>query len=167
MGKTNNKIIDKIITNRKNKDKEILKILNNKQQYKIAFVKNGEKKQMEIYSNNNRVLVGDYNFYGIYQPNRNLWIWASLIPGVDKKHMKNIKKMKSFNYLFEEHNDELSNFYYQMLSEDVLMIDDDKLLDDIKSLILYLSDDIYVFNPTNSEGNVQFITLTNIKQKFI
>jgi hypothetical protein len=37
----------------------------------------------------------------------------------------------------------------------------------INELILYLSDDLYIFNPKNSESNIQFITLKNIKELFI
>jgi hypothetical protein len=37
----------------------------------------------------------------------------------------------------------------------------------INELILYLSNDTFYFNPTNSESNIQFITLNNIKEKYI
>ena len=35
------------------------------------------------------------------------------------------------------------------------------------SILLYLSNDFYIFNPINKEGNIQFIGLSTIKQKFM
>ena len=37
----------------------------------------------------------------------------------------------------------------------------------INELLLYLTNDIFYFNPINSESNIQFLTLVNIKQKYI
>jgi hypothetical protein len=113
---------------------------------------------------NKNILTGEYNFFGIYQPSTKLWIWASSIPGVSTEHIKNIRKIKQMEHIFES-DDEL-NFYYQLLTQDVVLINDDKLLEKINELLLYLSNDLFYFNPENSEGNIQFITLSNIKEKY-
>lgn len=162
------KITEKITGFIEKKNKEISKLLNNKKNYRINFNKNGENKMITIFDNNKIVINGEYNFFGIYQPNTKLWIWASSIPGIDIKHIKNINKIKKLDYLFESTtNIDKINFYYQLLTQDILYISDNKMLNWINELILYLSNDIYYFNPINSDGNIQFITLAKIKEKYI
>jgi|UniRef100_A0A6C0ECJ0 hypothetical protein len=149
------------------KYKYITKILNNDYNYIINFFNSGNKKLLGIYNNNKLILAGEYNFYGIYQKNRKLWVWASSIPGINKYQINNINKIKSLNYLFELYDDNKSNFYYQLLTQDVLIINSDEEIIWINQLLLYLSDDIFYFNPINSDSNIQFLTLRNIKEKYI
>ena len=164
-------ILDKINKTADNKRKEIMKILKLKKKYNIGFYKNNKprekEKMLEIYADNQPILRGEYNFYGIYQQTTKLWIWASSIPGVELRHIKNINKLKESNHLFESDENVKINFYYQLLTQDVLYITDDAMLEWINELILYLSNDIFYFNPINSEQNIQFITLMKIKEKFI
>jgi hypothetical protein len=159
------KLIEKITQYTDKKFNEINKILNPKNEYKLKFVKKGKNKLISIIKDDKTVLTGQYNFFGIYQPSTKLWIWASSIPGVDMDHIKNIRKIKQMDHIFESH-DEL-NFYYQLLTQDVVLINDEKLLEKINEVLLYLSNDLYYFNPENSEGNIQFITLSNIKEKYV
>jgi hypothetical protein len=119
---------------------------------------------MAITKDNTPIIIGDYNFYGIYQPDTHLWVWASSIPGVDRKHLKNIRKMKKSEHLFESDND--MNFYYTLLTQDVVLIDDETMLDKLNHMLLYLSGDIFYFNPVNSDENIQFITLAQINEKY-
>jgi hypothetical protein len=161
------KILEKIKKINNSKNKNITKYLNPKKMYNLEFIKIGSKKQLGINDSTKKIIVGDYNFYGIYQPNTKLWIWATSIPGIDNKYNKNIKNLKSFSHLFESSNDLQINFYYQLLTQDVLLLSDQKMIKWINDLILYLSDDLYVFNPINSESNIQFITLSNIKEKYL
>jgi hypothetical protein len=142
------------------------KILNTQNKYKITFLDNNLMGIMDN-SNNKLIIAGNYNFYGIYQTNTKLWIWATSIPGVSIDHFKNIKKIKKNNYLFENNKDEKSNFYYQLLTQDVLLINDIQMLEWINNLLLYLSNDKFYFNPTNSDLNMQFLTLSNIIEKYI
>ena len=140
---------------------------NSTQEAIIDFLKNGKKNQMGIYDNKKLLIIGDYNFYGIYQPYTNLWIWASSIPGVDKKHIKNIQKIKASNYLFEEDSDPKISFYYQLLTQDVIMVKNEIQIQWINELLLYLSNSLFYFNPINSDENMQFLTLNNIKEQYI
>jgi hypothetical protein len=161
------KITEKIITFIEKKNKEISKILDHKKKYRIDFIKNGENKAISIFDKKKMVLNGEYNFYGIYQPQTKLWIWASSIPGVDIKHIKNIDKLKKMDHLFELNTDDVKvNFYYQLLTQDVLYITNSKMLNWINELLIYLTNDVYYFNPINSDGNIQFITLVKIKEKY-
>lgn len=161
------KILEKIEKNTQEKNKEISKILDIKKSYNIDFLKNNKTKLMGLYENKKLVIAGEYNFYGIYQPYTKLWIWASSIPGIDSKHIKYIKKLKESDYLFEGSTEDKMNFYYQLLTQDVIHITDEIMLEWINELLIYLSEDLYFFNPTNSEGNVQFLTLIKIKEKYI
>jgi len=161
------KILDKIKNINDVKNSNIDKYLKPNKKYNLEFLKNNSTKQISVNEYSKKILVGDFNFYGIYQPYTKLWIWATSIPGVDLKYSKNIKKLKSFSHLFESSNDVKINFYYQLLTQDVLLLTDDKMTKWINELILYLSDDLYMFNPVNSETNIQFISLTNIKEKYV
>lgn len=160
------KIIDKIKKYTEEKNKEITKILNIKKKYRLEFLKENKKKAIGIFDNKKLLLVGDYSFYGIYQPYTKLWIWASSIPGVDKQTIKNIDKLKKMAYLFEEESDSKNTFYYQLLTQDVLLINNDKSIEWINQLLLYYSNGIYHFNPVNNDGNIQFIILSDIKEKY-
>lgn len=161
------KILEKINQVIKQKNKEITKILNPKKKYRIDFFKTGKNKMLGIFNDEKMIVSGQYNFYGIYQPYTKLWIWASSIPGIDSTHIKNIKKLKSSDHLFESKTNSKLNFYYQLLTQDVLYITNDQMLDWINELILYLTGDLFYFNPVNSDKNIQFLTLVKIKEKYI
>ena len=159
-------LLDKIIKKYEQKNKEIKKMLDPEKKYLIEFQKTG-KKQICIYENKKLIIVGDYTFYGIYQYQTKLWIWASSIPGVDKSNIKKINLIKKLNHLFESDNNEKINFYYQLLTQDVIQITDETILEWIPELLIYLSDEIYCFTPINNEGNMQFITLKKVNEKYI
>jgi hypothetical protein len=161
------KILEKLKQVNIEKNKEINKILSLKKKYRIDFFKTGKNKQLGIFDNSKMILSGDYHFYGIFQPDTKLWIWATSIPGVETKQIKFIQKLKASSYLFDSESDTKLNFYFQLLTQDVLLITNEEMLIWINELLLYLSDDISIFNPTNSESNIQFISLVNIKEKYI
>ena len=161
------KIINKITKIIKQKKKIMNKILDINNEYKIKILSNDKYNLLGIYDNNNKLLIsGKYNFYGIYNTNNKIWVWGSSIPGIEQNIIKNINQIKSFSYLFENENDNISNFYYQLLTQDIIYISDTKLLNWINELLLYISQDIMYFNPTNSENNIQFIGLNKIIEKF-
>ena len=159
------KLLDKIKQNNLDKTKIINKLLTSKKKYKINFEKTGKEKLMGIYEDNKLIINGPYNFFGIYQPYTKLWVWASSIPGVNRKDIKNINDIKMSSHLFESDDDIKINFYYQLLTQDMLLITNEKMLEWINELLIYLSSAVYYFNPTNSDGNVQFLTLVKVKEK--
>jgi hypothetical protein len=161
------KVLEKINKVVEQKNKEISKILDSKKNYRIDFFKTGKNKMLGIFDEKKMIVGGEYNFYGIYQPYTKLWIWASSIPGIDIRHTKHIKKLKSSEHLFESESNNKINFYYQLLTQDVLLITDDKMINWINELILFLSEDLYYFNPVNSDENMQFLTLVKIKEKYV
>jgi hypothetical protein len=160
------KILEKLSQVNIEKNKAINKILSLNKKYRIDFLKTGKNKLLSIFEGDKMILSGDYHFYGIYQPETKLWVWASSIPGVETKQIKYIQKIKASSYLFDSDNNAKTNFYFQLLTQDVLLITNEEMLIWINELLLYLSDDISIFNPTNSDSNVQFISLINIKEKY-
>jgi hypothetical protein len=100
---------------------DINKKLNIKKKYTINFDKD-KKQHLTIVSDNKKILVGKYIFLGIYEPENQLWIWASSIPGVNQKHIKLINDIKNKSYLFENDDDPDIIFIYQLLSNDVIQL---------------------------------------------
>jgi hypothetical protein len=160
------KIIENIKKVCKKKFKIISKIINSKKEYNIKFIKNSKYSEMALCIDDKIIIKGPYSFYGIYQPLTKLWIWASSIPGVDKRHINKINEIKEYNHIFENNNDTKMAFYYQLLTEDAILITKGEMLLWINELLLYLSDDMYYFNPINKDNNMQFIILSNIKEKY-
>ena len=164
------KILDKIEIYYKKKKKIIKSIIDEKKTYKITFDEKDDT-LIHLQNNNNTILTGKYSFYGIYQPNKHIWVWASSIPGIKKNHIKKILKIKEMSYLFEKSNDELNQFYYQFLSRDMIKIpennkDENKYMDRISKLLIYLGNDIVSFTPKAFNGNFQMITLHKINENF-
>jgi hypothetical protein len=57
-------------------------------------------------------------------------------------------------------------FFYQLLSNDTMYIPNDKYFSLIIDLLLYITDDLYVFEPVNSIGNIQLIGLSKINELY-
>lgn len=174
-----NNIFYKIKKNKKNKLKLFNIILNNNKFNNFNFIyynntgSQSEKTRIKLLNiiNDDKILINcTYNLYGIYQYNTKLWIWATSFQNSNINIINNIKKIKNYYYLFEYNNLKYNNknlFYYQFLTQDVILINDTKMLKWINELILYLSNDIYYINSLDSNNNLQFITINKIIEKFI
>lgn len=161
-----NKLISKIEETYNEKEKIINKLLNKNKEIEIKFIKSGTKKMVGVFDTNGKLLLKcEYNFYGIYQPKTNLWVWSTSIPGVSSKIISNINKIKAMNYLFESNDSDLINLYYQLLTQDVLLISEENVKE-LNKLFMYLSDDIYIVNPVY-DNNIQYIGLKKIKENYI
>jgi hypothetical protein len=156
-------ILDKINKYNNKKNIEINKKLNIKKNYNINFDKN----KIIITEDNKKIIAGNYIFFGIYQPDTKLWVWASSIPGVNQKQIKIINELKSKNYLFENNEDNESIFIYQLLTNDVVQINDSKLFGIINKTLNFLSDSIIILNPINKSNNTQFIGINKITEEYI
>ena len=160
-------ILKKIDKYNHKKISEINKKLNIKKNYNVSFDKN-KKQNMIILEGKKKVLVGNYVFFGIYQPENQLWIWSSSVPGVSQSQIKLINNIKAKSYLFE--NDDSNPdilFIYQLLSNDVIQLPDIRKFDLINKTLNFLSDSIIMFNPVNQIGNTQFLGLQNIIEEYI
>jgi hypothetical protein len=158
-----NNILDKINNYNNMRFIEINKKLNIKKNYTINFDK--LTKNIIISENNKKIISGNYIFFGIYQPDTKLWIWANSIPGVNQKQIKIINEIKSKNYLLE--NDENTSFLYQLLTNDVVQINDTSLFNVINKTLNFLSDSLIILNPINKSNNIQFIGINKIIEEYI
>ena len=156
-------ILKKIINNQKNKNKEIDKILDKNINYTITFDNN----ELILLDNNKKILVTEYIFYGIYQNDKKLWVWANSIPGVSKKQLKNLKDIKNKSYIFEEDSHPDIQFIYQFLNTDILEVTKKDKLNLINNVLLFLTDAKTILNPINKYGNIQYIGIKKIKEKYI
>jgi hypothetical protein len=157
-------IIKKMKTNKKKKNLQINKILNININYNITF---NNDKLILLDDTNKKILVSDFIFFGIYQNQKKLWIWANAIPGISKKQIKIIKDIKNKSYIFENDKHKSIQFIYQFLNSDVIEISDKDQLKLIDDLLLYITNSILILNPINKYGNIQYIGLTNILEKYI
>jgi len=161
--KDDKNILSKIEKYSDNKFKEMSKILNKSKNYNIKF--NKPKKQIELLDGDNKIISSEYNFYGIIKSN-GLFLWAYMIPAVDKRIIDHIKKIKSSSYLFENSDNKTMILYHQVLTQDSIILNADEIML-VNTLILYLSNDLYFLNPPNNSNNIQIVTLSNIIEKDI
>ena len=154
-------ILHKIKKNMKQKKKYIKNIVINK-----FIIKYKNKKINLIDLNNNLLLSGECNFFGIYNENNKLWMWGNILYGIDKKTLKYIENIKKYHYLFENNDNPKYLFYYLFLTQNVVLIENNEMLKWINQLLLYLSNDLYYFN-IKSNNLMEFITLNNIIEKYI
>jgi len=157
------KLLEKIRRNSKTKFDEIKDKLSIKKNYTIIFDKINNEPKLFIVEKKEIKLIGDFNFYGIYNKDTLLWTWSNIIPNVLLTQIKYIEELRSKAYIFEKNIEysEINIFFYQFLINDSMVIPK-KYISLVSDLILYLTDDIYIFDPTNSLNNVQFIGLSKI-----
>ena len=98
-----------------------------------------------------------YNFYGVIK--NDVFYWANVIPGIKGETINNVKKIKSMSYLFENSKDKKDLFYYQLLTNNMIFISNDKELDMLNSLLMYLDGSLGYFNSINSKGNINLLTI--------
>lgn len=156
-------IIKKIETNKKKKNNEINKILNININYTITFE---DDKLILLDDTNKKILVCNFIFFGIYQNDKKYWVWANSIPGISKKQIKTIKDIKNKSYLFENDKNKNIQFIYQLLNTDILEVIDKSNLELINDALLLISDVKVILNPINKYGNIQYIGITNILEKY-
>ena len=156
-------IVKKIENNKIAKNKNITKLLDINIDYTISFDDN----KLILLNNNNKILVGKFIFFGIYQPDTKCWIWSNSIPGLSKTHINIIKDIKNKSYIFENNNNKNIEFLYQFFNSDILYLDETDKLKLINDVLLYISDAKVIFTPSNKYGNIQYIGLTEIIEKYI
>jgi hypothetical protein len=148
----------------KKKMNEIKNILDINTEFTIDF---GKEILILNDDNNKKIITSKYIFLGIYQPKTKYWIWASSIPGVSKQNIDLIEKIRNKSYLFEKSDDQITLFIYQLLTQDIIEIQDIDFLPIINNVLNFLSDGIYILNPLNKYKNVQFLCLTKIIEKYV
>ena len=147
----------------------INKIFNLDENYTIIF-KNDNIIQFENVDTKEIILECEYNFWGIIKPDYTL-VWASSIPLVFKQFKKNTKQLLEKKNIFKKEYEKTSNeniyFYYSILDSNMSLLPGEDYIDKVNFLILYLTDDLFIFNPVNSKNNIQLITIKKILKKYI
>jgi len=133
------KILDKIEKNYNTRFKFMEKLLDKNKEYNIKIIR--DKLNIEIYEGENKILTGNAKFYGIIKTDKR-FLWSYMIPGVDKRFIKEVNKIKSFSHLFENSTDKNMMLYHSILNNDSILLDD-KEVESLLKLILYLNDDMY------------------------
>lgn len=161
------KLLKNISENAKKKYNELKKKINIKTNYIINFETINKEKKIVLKESKKVKLVGDFNFYGIYNKESQIWNWSNTIPEVNINQIKFIEELRLKSYIFEKNSDssEINLFFYQFLINDSMIVPN-KYISLIVDLLLYLSDDLYIFNPINSINNIQFIGLKNILELY-
>jgi len=156
-------LIDKIKNNSNKKLKNIKKILDINDNYNIKISR--KNFEMEIYKEDKKILSGNFKFLGIIKKN-GVFSWPYMIPGVDKRVIKDVEKIKESKHLFQNSKNKDNMLYKSILSQDSIELND-KEIEKLNDLLLYLSDGIYYFNTLHNSGNLQLFYLTSINEKYI
>jgi hypothetical protein len=162
------KILKKILENSKFKLNKLKNKINLTKKYIINVESINKNKQLVIRDKNKKIkLIGDYNYYGLYNSETQMWVWSNAIPNVNSRHVKYINEFRLKQYIFEKNIDDTETdlFFYQFLSNDSMLINNLKYLTYIIDLLMYLSDDLYVFG-RNYNDNIQIIGLKKINELF-
>ena len=146
---------------------KINKIFNINDNYDFKFNKINKNFYISLYKDNKLILIAEYNLYGIYQTDKNLWVWVTSLSGGNKNSIRFINKIRLFDYLFEFDNNKRSNLYYQLLTQDMIILKNKIELKWINELLLYLSNDLYYLNIHDSDSVIKVITLKKIKYIYI
>jgi len=161
-------LLKKISENSKKKFKEIKKKININKDYTFDFTIVNKEQKILFLENKEKKLLGDFHFYGIYNNENKLWTWANAIPNTSIDTIRYIEKLRLKSFVFEKmmNNNQSILFFYQLLNNDSMIIPDEKYLGLIIDLLLYLTDDLYIFEPLNSIGNTQIIGLSKINELY-
>jgi hypothetical protein len=164
------KLLEKITKNSKNKFKEMQKKISINKKYKIDFktINKERKIVFKQVEDNKIILTGDYHYFGRFNQETKIWTWANIIPSTNMEVINYINSLKLKGYIFEKNinSSEIIMFFYQFLTNDSMFIPDAKYLGLIIDLLLYLSDDMYIFEIPISPKEIDFVSLVKINELF-
>ena len=156
-------ILDDIDRNYINKKKQISKTIKSNMNYRINFDKLN-KRLLYLKNNDKTIYSATYNFYGIIKDD--MWIWANSIDGINNNIIKNVHKLKQMNSMFKNKNNNNLDFYYKLLTNNTIRVKS-KQIKQINKLLMYLNNDIIIFNPVNKHDIIQFIGINKIIENYL
>ena len=160
-------LLKKLFNNSKKKNTILKKYINIKDNYKVSFEKINSIKKLVLKKSNHKKLVGDYNVYGMYNKQSELWTWVNILPKYTIHQIKYIEELKLKAFIFEKSSEssQIKLFFYQFLSNDMMIIPE-KYIGLIIDLLLYLTNDLHIFKNNIDVHTVQFIGLSKIDELF-
>lgn len=164
-------LLKKITKNSKDKFNIIQKKININKNYiidfktinkevKIVFKETGKGGKMKV--------IADYHFFGRFNTQTKIWTWANIIPNISLEIINYVDSLRLKGYIFEKNinSSEIVMFFYQFLTNDSMLIPEEKYMGLIIDLLIYLSDDMYVFERPNSNTEIDLIGLVKINELF-
>jgi hypothetical protein len=166
-------LLKKITKNSKDKFNMIQKKIKINKNYIIDFKTINKEikivfKESDSKNKNNIKVIGDYHFFGRYNAQTKIWTWANIMPNISIEIINYIDSLRLKGYIFEKNinSSEVVMFFYQFLTTDSMFIPDEKYMGLIIDLLLYLSDDMYIFERPNSGNEIDLIGLVKINELF-
>ena len=96
---------------------------------------------------------------------KELFYWSNVIPGVNKNFTNKNKKIKELKGKFQDFNTKDDEVFYQILSEDIISLNDKINPEFLKSFFNNLLEKpIIILN--NSNNNYQVISIENIVESY-
>lgn len=120
--------------------------------------------QLSIMKDNKIKYVITFHFIGMINTHSNNFFWANIIPGVNLKFSRYNNKIKNLKYKYENLIDD-NELYYQILSEDIIHIDD-KITPDFLKIFFnkLLKQPILILNSSNI--HFQIISVKDIIESY-
>jgi hypothetical protein len=120
--------------------------------------------QLSIMKDNKIKYVITFHFIGMIDMKNNKFFWANIIPGVNLNFSKKNNKIKALKNKYENFKKD-NQIYYQILSEDIVHIDDKINPDFIRKFFTQLLDkSILVLN--SSDNKYQLVSVENINESY-
>ena len=132
--------------------------------YQVRFNQN-EYNKLSILKDNKLKHIISFHFIGIINLETNLFYWANIIPGVNKKFSKKNIKIKELKINYQDFKNKFDEKYYQILSENSIVLDRNITTDFLKDFFSKLLEKpIIILN--NSNNNYQVISIENIIESY-
>jgi len=161
-------LLNKINQNAKEKFNEINKKIKISKKISLGLKLINGNQKLIIRENNKIKLIGDFHFFGVFNTDNKIWTWGNIIPNISRDSIDYVEKLRMKGYLFEtmKNNNQSTMFFYQFLTNDSMYIPEKKYLGLICDLLLYISDDMYIFSSQNENNDLQFVGLSKINELY-
>ncbi|ADO67368.1 hypothetical protein crov334 [Cafeteria roenbergensis virus] len=132
--------------------------------YQVRFNQQ-EFNKLSIIKDNELKHVVTFHFIGMINLKKELFYWANIIPGVNKKFSEKNNKIKELKVKYQNFNNKNDEIYYQILSEDIISLNNIVTPDYLKTFFnILLENPIIILN--NSNNNYQLISIENIVESY-
>lgn len=132
--------------------------------YQVRFNQK-EYDKLSILKNNEIKHIISFHFIGIINLNKNFFYWSNIIPGININFSKKNIKIKELKVKYQNFSTENNDIYYQILTEDIISLNDKITPDFLKKFFKeLLKKPIIILNSSNN--NYQVISVKNIIESY-